>query len=89
MFVRDWLIAHPRIQHAIFPVSTAWLNLIEGWSRTFRRKAFAGQSLADLHYIAYVTANATAHLNRHANPWVWRRLSPPTRRLRRCFVYRL
>jgi hypothetical protein len=28
--VRDWLTAHPRIQHACIPVGAAWLNLIEG-----------------------------------------------------------
>jgi len=87
--IRDWLITHPRIQHAFIPVGAAWLNLIEGWWRIFRRKAFAGQSLADRHDIAYVAAIATARLNRHASPWIWGRLPPPARHLRRCFVYRL
>src|SRR5258707_1162517 len=45
--IRDWLAIHPRIQHACIPVGAAWLNLIEGWWRLFRRKAFAGTSLAD------------------------------------------
>jgi hypothetical protein len=45
--IRDWPAAHPRIQHAFIPVGAAWLNLIEGWWRLFRRKAFAGQSLAN------------------------------------------
>jgi DDE superfamily endonuclease len=31
--IRDWLAAHPRIQHAFIPVGAAWLNLIEGWLR--------------------------------------------------------
>ncbi len=81
----------PRIQHAVIPVGAAWLNLIEGWWRIFRRKAFAGQSLADHHEIAYVTRIATAQRNRHATPWVWvwGRPPPPHRPLRRCFVYRL
>jgi len=87
--IRDWLATHPRIQHAFIPVGAAWLNLIEGWWRIFRRKAFAGQSLADHADIAYVTRIATAQLNRHANPWVWGRPPPPHRHLRRCFVYRL
>ena len=46
--IREWLEAHPRIQHAFIPVGAAWLNLIEGWWRIFRRKAFAGPSLADV-----------------------------------------
>jgi hypothetical protein len=85
--IRDWLAAHPRIQQVFIPVGAAWLNLIEGWWRLFRRKAFAGQSLADSHDIAYVTALATAQLNRHASPWIWGRPPPPHRMLRRCFVY--
>src|SRR5215813_5676519 len=43
--IRDWLAAHPRIQHAFIPSGAAWLNLIEGWWRLFRRKAFAGVSV--------------------------------------------
>jgi DDE superfamily endonuclease len=85
--IRDWLAAHPRIQHAFIPVGAAWLNLIEGWWRIFRRKAFAGQSLANYHDIAYVTRIATTQLNRHAQPWIWGRPPPPHRTLRRRFVY--
>jgi hypothetical protein len=87
--IRDWLAAHPRIQHALIPVGAAWLNLIEGWWRIFRRKAFAGQSLADGGDIAYVTRIATAQLNRHAKPWIWGRPPPTHRHLRRSFIYRL
>ena len=87
--IRDWLAAHPRIQHAFIPVGAAWLNLIEGWWRLFRRKAFAGASLADADDIAYATRIATTQLNRHATPWIWGRPPPPQRHLRRCFVYRL
>jgi hypothetical protein len=50
-------------------VGAAGLNLIEGWWRIFQRKAFAGQSLAEHHDIAYVTCIATDQLNRHAEPW--------------------
>jgi hypothetical protein len=87
--IRDWLAGHPRIQHAFIPVGAAWLNLIAGWWRLFRRTAFAGVSVADADDIAYVTRTATAQLNRHAKPWVWGRPPPPKRYLRRCFVYRL
>ncbi len=87
--IRDWLADHPRIQHACIPVGAAWLNLIEGWWRIFRRKAFAGQSLANHHDIAHVTHLATTQLNRRASPWVWGRPPPPHRSLRRRFVYAL
>ncbi|HEU5437785.1 MAG TPA: transposase [Ktedonobacterales bacterium] len=87
--IRDWLAAHPRIQHAFIPVGAAWLNLIEGWWRIFRRKAFTGVSLANGEDIAYATRLATCRLNRHAQPWVWGRPASPHRTLRRCFVYRL
>ena len=53
--IRDWLTDHPRLQHAFIPVGAAWLNLIEGWWRIFRRKAFAGVSFADADDIAYAT----------------------------------
>ena len=87
--IRDWLADHPRVQHAFIPVGAAWLNLIEGWWRLFRRKAFAGASLANADDIAYATRIATAQLNRQAKPWVWGRPPPPHRTLRRCFIYRL
>jgi hypothetical protein len=85
--VRDWLAAHPRIQHAFIPVGAAWLNLIAGWWRILRRKAFAGASLANHHDIAYATRVATAQLNRHAQAWIWGRPPKPHRTLRRRFVY--
>ncbi len=87
--IRDWLTLHPRVWHAFIPVGAAWLNLIEGWGRRFRRAAFAGVSVADADDIAYVTRLATAQLNRHAKPWMWGRPPSPHRTLRRCFVYRL
>jgi hypothetical protein len=85
--IRDWLEAHPRGRPACIPVGAAWLNLIEGWWRIFRRKAVAGQSLADDHAIAYLTHLATDQLNRHATPWIWGRPPRPHRSLRRRFVY--
>jgi hypothetical protein len=87
--IREWLANHPRIQHAFIPAGTAWLNLIEGWWRIFRRKAFTGVSLADATDIAYATRLTTSQLNRHARPWVWGRPPPPSRQRQRCFVYRL
>ncbi len=85
--IRAWLEAHPRIRQAFIPVGAAGQNLIEGGWRIFRRNAFAGQSLADHHAIAYVTRSATDHLNRHATPWVWGRPPKPHRVLRHRFVY--
>jgi hypothetical protein len=87
--MRAWLADHPRLAQAFIPVGAVGLNLIEGWWRLFRRKAFAGQSLANHHDSTYVTRIATAQLNHHACPWVWGRPPPPHRSLRRCFVYRL
>jgi hypothetical protein len=87
--IRAWLAEHPRLQQAFIPVGAAWLNLIEGWWRRFRRTSFAGESLADAEDIASVTRIATTQLNRQAKPWIWGRPPPPQRRLRRRFVYRL
>ena len=87
--ILEWLVAHPRIQHAVIPVGASWLNLIEGWWRICCRTAFAGVSLANAEDVAYATRIATVHLTRHARPWIWGRPAPPRRTLRRCCVYRL
>jgi hypothetical protein len=49
----------------------------------------ARQSFVDTDEIAFAMATATVQLNIHAKPWVWGRPQPPTRKLRRTFVYRL
>jgi transposase len=87
--VREWLEGHPRIEHAFIPKGAAWLNLIEGWWRIFRRQAFAGQCFADSYEIDQATRVATRQLNRKASPWVWGRPAKPPRHRRRTFVYRL
>jgi hypothetical protein len=87
--VREWLARHRRVQQVFIPVGACWLNRAEGWWRLLRRAAFAGQSFADTGEIAYAVATATAQLNVHAQPWVWGRTPPPTRKLRRKFVYSL
>jgi DDE superfamily endonuclease len=85
--IRTWLEDHPRIRHAFIPVAACWLNLQEGWWRLFRKAALAGQSFADPSEIDQATRLATAQLNTRAKPWIWGRPTPPTRRLRRRFVY--
>ena len=87
--VRRWLARHRRIQQVFIPKAACWLNLAEGWWRLLRRAAFAGQSFVDTAEIAYAVQVATAQLNTHAKPWMWGQPAPPTRTLRRKFVYRL
>src|SRR5260370_10307297 len=79
----------PSIQHVFIPKGACWLNLQEGWWRLFRRDAFAGQSFANADEIEHATCLATAHLNRRAKPWIWRRPPKPRRHLHRVFSYRL
>jgi hypothetical protein len=86
---RTWLEDHPRIQHAFIPVGACWLNLQEGWWRIFRKAALAGRSFGGPTDIDQATALATAQLNARARPWIWGRPAPPTRKLRRQFVYTL
>ncbi|MFB7335988.1 transposase [Streptomyces adustus] len=86
---RTWLEDHPRIHHAFIPVGACWRNLQEGWWRIFRKAALAGRSFANPDDIAYATALATSQLNSRAKPWIWGRPTPPTRRLRRRYVYRV
>ncbi|WP_447034820.1 transposase [Streptomyces sp. DSM 118878] len=84
---RTWLEGHPRIHHAFIPVGACWLNLQEGWWRIFRKAALAGRSFANPDDIEYATTLATDRLNSRARPWIWGRLAPPTRPLRRRYVY--
>ncbi|WP_240351029.1 transposase [Streptomyces olivoreticuli] len=84
---RTWLEDHPRIHHVFIPVSTYWFNLQESWWRIFRKTALAGQSFAGPAEIDHATRLATTQLNTRARPWVWGRPPPPTRQLRRRYVY--
>lgn len=84
---QTWLEDHPRIRHAFIPVGACWLNLQEGWWRIFRKTALAGPSFANPDDITQATALATQQLNARARPWVWGRPAPPTRQLRRRYVY--
>jgi transposase len=87
--VREWLSRHRRIQQVFIPKAACWLNLAEGWWQLLRKTALAGQSFADTAEIVYAVEVATAQLNVHAKPWIWGRPPPPTRKLRRKFVYSL
>ncbi|WP_307710217.1 transposase [Streptomyces sp. V1I6] len=84
---RAWLEDHPRIKHVFIPVGACWLNLQEAWWRIFRKAALAGQSFAGPDEITQATELATAQLNRRARPWIWGRPAPPTRHLRRRYIY--
>ncbi|MFF7791476.1 transposase [Streptomyces sp. NPDC007991] len=84
---RTWLEDHPRIHHAFIPVGACWLNLQEGWWRIFREAALAGRSFANRDDVEHATTLATRQLNSHATAWIRGRPAPPTRRLRRRYVY--
>jgi hypothetical protein len=87
--IQDWLVAHPRVQQVFIPKAAAWLNLVEGWWRVFRRQALAGQTFADSREIGHATQTATQQLNRRARPWVWGRPPRKHRYRRRTFNYLL
>jgi len=80
---RAWPEGHPRIRHAFIPKGACRLNLQEAWWRIFRRRALAGQDLADPGEITCATRVATAQLNARARPWVWGRPEPRHRYHRR------
>ncbi|MFI6495151.1 transposase [Streptomyces sp. NPDC050564] len=75
---RAWLEDHPRIKHVFIPVGACWLNLQEGWWRTFRKTALAGRSFGDPGHITHAINVATGQLNSRARPWIWGRPAPPT-----------
>ncbi|MFE5375488.1 hypothetical protein [Streptomyces mirabilis] len=62
-------------------------SLQEGWWRIFRKAALAGRSFANRNDIEYATTLATDQLSSRARPWIWGRPTPPTRPLRRRYVY--
>ncbi|MGW5531809.1 transposase [Streptomyces xanthochromogenes] len=84
-------LAHgpPQDQAHLHTRGACWLNLQEAWWRIFRKAALAGQTFAGPDEITQATALATTQLNRRARPWIWGRPAPPTRHLRRRYVYRL
>ncbi|MFH8350447.1 transposase [Streptomyces sp. NPDC018045] len=82
-----WLEDYPRNRHVFIPVGACWLNLQEGWWRIFPKAALAGQSFAGPPETDQATHLATAQLNARARPWIWERPVPPTRTLRRQYVY--
>ncbi|MET8809488.1 hypothetical protein [Streptomyces sp. NPDC004546] len=69
------------------PVGACRLNLQEGWWRIFCKAALAGRCFGDRDHITHATEVATAQLNASARPWIRGRPAPPTRRLRRRYVY--
>jgi hypothetical protein len=73
----------------LIPKVAAWLNLIEGWWRMFRRQVLAGVDFADSYEIGQAAKVATRQLNRKAKPWVWGRPPRSPRHRRRTFVYRI
>jgi DDE superfamily endonuclease len=87
--IREWLAAHPRVEQHFIPKGAAWLNLIEGWWRLFRKEALAGQNFIDTEEIELATRVATKQLNGRAKPWIWGRPPKPRRHRRRRFVYHL
>lgn len=84
---RAWLEDDPRIHHAFIPVGACWLSLQEGWWRIFRKAALAGRSFANRGDIEYAITLATDQLNNRASPGVWGGPGPPTRLLRRRYMY--
>ena len=77
------------VQQVCIPKGACWLNLQAAWWRLCRTEALAGQTFADGGEIDHASALATQHLNHRAKPWIWGRAPRPTRRKRRCLVYRL
>ncbi|MGW1615585.1 hypothetical protein ACWCQZ_40280 [Streptomyces sp. NPDC002285] len=71
----------------LHPGGRTLAQLQEGWWRIFRKAALAGRSFANRDDIASATTLATDQLNAHAHPWIWGRPTPPTRLLRRRYVY--
>ncbi len=86
--LRAWLADHPRIRQGFIPKRACWLHLQAGWWRLFRRAALAGRSLptpvSSSTPRGWPPASSTGALGRGVGP-----SAPPTRKLRRKFVYRL
>ncbi|MFD3614600.1 transposase [Streptomyces sp. NPDC058676] len=84
---RTWLQDHPRIRHVFIPVGACWLKppgrLVAHLPQGRPRRPV----LRRTPEIEQATRLATSQLNARARPWIWGRPAPPTRLVRRRYVY--
>jgi hypothetical protein len=85
--IQDWLTPPPTYPTGVHSQSGLLAQPPGRLVATTRPRTYAGQTFADPAEIEHATTNATAQLNTHAKPWTWGRPPPPTRKLRRKFVY--
>jgi DDE superfamily endonuclease len=69
--VRAWLAAHPRFVAHFTPVHCSWMNPVEQWFGTLRRKRLRSPNFADLATLQRAIHQFIAEWNQIAHPFHW------------------
>ena len=69
--VRQWLAAHPRFVAHFTPVHCSWMNPVEQWFGTLRRKRLRSPNFADLAALPHAIHQFIAEWNEIAHPFRW------------------
>lgn len=69
--VRAWLAAHPRFVAHFTPVHCSWMNPVEQWFGTLRRKRLRSPNFADLAALQHAIHQFIAEWNQLAHPFRW------------------
>jgi transposase len=69
--VRDWLVAHPRVQFHFTPTGASWLNLVEVWFSILTRKSVRRGSFDTVRALVTHIRRYIETWNDHPKPFVW------------------
>lgn len=69
--VQQWLAAHPRFAAHFTPVHCSWMNPVEQWFGSLRRKRLRSPNFADLAALQQAIHQFIAEWNEIAHPFRW------------------
>jgi transposase len=70
--VRAWLDRHPRFRMHFTPVHCSWMNQVEPWFSTLRRKRLAAPNFVDVADVISKIASFISAWNEIAHPFAWK-----------------
>jgi hypothetical protein len=80
---------HPRFPFVPLPTAAAWLTLSEGVGKVRTPRALDGRDCPSTARVDQALRAGVAAGNQQPTPFLWGRPVPPTRRLKRRYVYRI
>jgi hypothetical protein len=69
--VQRWLAAHPRFAAHFTPVHCSWMNPVEQWFSSVRRKRLRSPNCADVPALLRAILQFIDQCNEHAHPFRW------------------